>query len=171
MTSVFTWASGLGVIAVYALCAALHGQFIPVALSAPFYVMTIPLFSILIPIYAWSNTHDLSWGTRPTAEAARAVAAEVQEKLKGDDEAARTTFRSLVLIFWIGCNWLFAQVLSVSSGLATATTVTYTSSGLLVYGYTLGSLTVFVLGTRLLFSTVYALNEIVRGTCCTVRHR
>jgi hypothetical protein len=77
------------------------------------------------------------------------------------DEERRTEFRSRVLFAWIACNWLLAQALSQSAGLASATTATYTSVALATYGYVIGSLTVFVLGTRLIGSIVFAAREAV----------
>jgi hypothetical protein len=57
--SIFTWASGLGAILLYAVVAALHGQLRPVIISAPFYILAIPLFSILIPICEEARSRGL----------------------------------------------------------------------------------------------------------------
>ena len=69
------YVSGVGSLGLVALCAALQGQLLPVLLSALHYLACIPLFTVLIPIYAWANTHDLSWGTRPGGSAQRSGAA------------------------------------------------------------------------------------------------
>lgn len=94
------------------VCGALQGRLLPLLGSVVHYLFLFPLFQILIPIYAWSNTHDLSWGTRPAGDAG-------EDQLRADAEKERKEFRSRALALWVTTNWLLAQVLSeTSSGAA-----------------------------------------------------
>jgi len=162
VSSVFSWTAGAGAVGTCAVAALLHGQLRPIVVTAPFYLAAIPLFTILIPIYSWSNTNDLSWGTRPTLAASADVAAAAK-RVEELDKTARDGFRSRVLFAWVASNWVLAQALSHSAGLANATTVTLTSTALIYYGWGLGALTAFVLGTRVCFSILYALSEAAYG--------
>ena len=149
------WGSGLGALAVYLLCGALQGQLIPLILSLPHYILSIPLFTVLIPIYSWSNTHDLSWGTRPGGDVAAAAAAERTNR----------EFRSRVLASWITCNWLLAQALSQTSGIGSNSTgkVAYEAPALLYYGYALALLSAFSLGARVAGCLVFVALEAAHG--------
>ena len=107
--SAFAWLTGLGVLFFFFVCGALQGRLLPLLGSVVHYLFLFPLFQILIPIYAWSNTHDLSWGTRPAGESG-------EDKLRADAEKERKEFRSRALALWVTTNWVLAQVLSETSG-------------------------------------------------------
>lgn len=153
VSSVFVWVSGLGVLIVYAFCCCLQGQLFPVVLSAFHYTACLPLFNILIPIYSWSNTHDLSWGTRPsTADPAAAAAAAATVRTNAE-------FRSRVLAAWITCNWVLAQALSQSAGLGSSSSVGFESPALYWYGIAIGGLLAFSLGARIVGCLFFVIFE------------
>jgi chitin synthase len=143
VSSPAVWVSGVGALAVYLLCGALMGQAVPLVLSAAHYLASIPLFSILIPIYAWSNTHDLSWGTRPGGDPTAAEAAAAATRTHRE-------FRSRMLASWIACNWILAQTLSQSAGVGSNSKASFSAPALLYYGYALAALSALSFGARVL---------------------
>ena len=48
----------------YFLAGALHGEVLPMLLSALQYFVMLPTTINILSIYAFCNTHDLSWGTK-----------------------------------------------------------------------------------------------------------
>lgn len=75
-----------------------------------------PTYVNIFTIYAISNIHDVSWGSRPSTETVTETSDEKSKKLKkaaDDKEVAFMNFRSMFLIFWCVAN------LSTSYGLYT----------------------------------------------------
>merc|ERR1711920_108258 len=117
----------IGATGVIFFCAMIHGEF-GVFLSTPMYYALLPTYINILGIFAYSNLHDLSWGTkglesggghgpskakaggaggvkdvakmRKAMEAAKAKAAA--EAL--DTENSFRTFRSTLLMIWLFTN-------------------------------------------------------------------
>lgn len=67
----------------------------------PFQLVTQNTFA---PDLSYCNTNDVSWGNRPGG--AHAVSADVQAQ----DRRFRS-FRSMLVVFWLGSNWVLSQAL------------------------------------------------------------
>ena len=65
------------------------------------YLYVIPLYSIIFVIYAFCNTHDLSWGNRPTTEIDHNSSV-----LKNEKDKEYKAFRTNLLIGWLLLNIL-----------------------------------------------------------------
>jgi hypothetical protein len=72
------------------------------------YLFMTPLYSIIFVEYAFCNTHDLSWGNRPTTDVE-----PNQARSKVEKEKEYKVFRANLLIFWIILNVL-VYILTVS---------------------------------------------------------
>lgn len=48
----------------YIVLALLHGELATLTTSLVGYMFMMPAFQIMMPIYAFSNVHDVSWGTK-----------------------------------------------------------------------------------------------------------
>ncbi|DAZ97368.1 TPA: hypothetical protein N0F65_003391 [Lagenidium giganteum] len=117
----------------------LHGEF-SVLLSTIQYFFMLPTFVNILGIYAYSNLHDLSWGTKglesgsghgPAKAGAGAgnlkeivaqqkrIEAEKQRaaREKEDVDNSFRAFRSTLLLFWLVTNavWLYSMINYVSS--------------------------------------------------------
>ncbi|TMW60216.1 hypothetical protein Poli38472_000258 [Pythium oligandrum] len=116
----------------------LHGEF-TVLLSTLQYFFMLPTFVNILGIYAYSNLHDLSWGTKGLETATghgpakagaggnlkeivaqqKRVEAEKQRaaREKEDVDNSFRAFRSSLLLFWLVTNaaWIYAMTDYVSS--------------------------------------------------------
>ncbi|KAL4114821.1 hypothetical protein PRIC2_014274 [Phytophthora ramorum] len=116
----------------------IHGEF-SVLLSTLQYYFMLPTFVNILGIYAYSNLHDLSWGTKGLETAGHAAAKVTQgngnlkeivaqqkrlEALKQqaaeekeDVDNSFRAFRSSLLIFWLVTNavWMYCMTYFVSS--------------------------------------------------------
>ncbi|CAK4411240.1 unnamed protein product [Aphanomyces euteiches] len=126
--------SSLGLIFISAF---LHGEF-SILLSFVQYYFMLPTFVNILGIYAYSNLHDLSWGTKglesggghgpakaaggnvkdvvaqqKKLEAARAAAAKEKEDVDNSFRA----FRSTLLLSWLVSNgvWMYVIMATVAS--------------------------------------------------------
>ncbi|GMF26524.1 unnamed protein product [Phytophthora lilii] len=109
----------------------IHGEF-SVLLSTIQYYFMLPTFVNTLGIYAYSNLHDLSWGTKGPAKVAQGngnlkevvaqqkrIEAEKQRtaKEKEDVDNSFRAFRSALLLFWLVTNavWMYCMTYFVSS--------------------------------------------------------
>lgn len=121
-------------IGLFFVSALMHGEFFHVVISFFQYIIMLPSFVNIFMVYAFCNTHDLSWGTKGI-EAAHGVAAVAGGKAGGGRRLSVTSakqvmlqrqaeereakekrakdgqnrdrleeFRSNVLMFWLACN-------------------------------------------------------------------
>nr|ADE62521.1 chitin synthase 2 [Saprolegnia monoica] len=120
------------------LSAFVHGEF-SILLSVIQYFFMLPTFVNVLGIYAYSNLHDLSWGTKglesggghgPTKTGGGNVkdVVEQQKKLEAQRQAAAKekedvdnsfrAFRSTLLLSWLTTNgiWLYVVTDYMSSG-------------------------------------------------------
>jgi len=80
-------------ILIYLAVGIVYGELAPLLLSFSQYWFMIPTFSIVFPIFANANIHDVSWGTKNI------------EASKADEKASSLRFfRNCLLAFWIACN-------------------------------------------------------------------
>ncbi|KAL3669585.1 Chitin synthase, class 2 [Phytophthora oleae] len=116
----------------------IHGEF-SVLLSTLQYYFMLPTFVNILGIYAYSNLHDLSWGTKGLETAGhgavrvtqgngnlkeivaqqKRIEAEKQRaaKEKEDVDNSFRAFRSSLLLFWLVTNavWVYCMTYFVSS--------------------------------------------------------
>ena len=87
------------VVCVFVISGLLHPREILCLLHGVLYFVTIPSMSLLLNVYAYSNTHVVSWGTReipktikkkPVEAAAKEQHLGVFSAKKGDDETGLT---------------------------------------------------------------------------------
>ena len=70
----------------------LHKRIFSLLFVFPRYLLCLPIFTVMVPIYAFCNMHDISWGTKglekviPLRE--RKIEAEIQAKLDKDLRAS-----------------------------------------------------------------------------------
>lgn len=98
-----------------------------------------PTYVNIFTIYAISNIHDISWGSRPSVQSATAMKASAvrEEKYKN--------FRANFLIIWVGAN------------LAIGGVVTYLSrNGRVVILLIIGAFLAIVTAVKLFFSIIHA---------------
>ena len=67
--------------------------------ALPFYLLLVPLFIIILPIRAFSNIHDISWGTKGLEAATNDSRKESFQR-----------FRSIYLLGWMAYNVAFAGI-------------------------------------------------------------
>ncbi|KAF0699308.1 Aste57867_10098 [Aphanomyces stellatus] len=119
------------------LSAFLHGEF-SILFSFVQYFFMLPTFVNILGIYAYSNLHDLSWGTKglesggghgpakagggnvkDVVEQQKRLEAARQKKAKEDQEVDDSfrAFRSTLLLSWLVSNgiWMYIIVVMVSS--------------------------------------------------------
>ena len=77
------------VVCVLVISGLLHPREILCLLHGVLYFVTIPSMSLLLIVYAYSNTHVVSWGTREIPKTIRKKPVEAAAK-KGDDETGLT---------------------------------------------------------------------------------
>jgi cellulose synthase/poly-beta-1,6-N-acetylglucosamine synthase-like glycosyltransferase len=74
------------------------------------YIFVVPLYSIILVIYAYCNIHDLTWGNRPPSN-------EAASKNKQKQESEYMYFRANFLMIWFVLNiLLYVATLKASSG-------------------------------------------------------
>ncbi|CEO96773.1 hypothetical protein PBRA_005377 [Plasmodiophora brassicae] len=144
-------------VSVYLVGAFLHGELFPVVCSMIQYFFMLPTFLIAFPIYSFCNIHDISWGTkgletaqervvRATNRAEREAAERKMEQRHQHVQQTNTrfrTFRSYLVIAWVGSNVAFIGLVS-TFGLNTTMYFTVTF-------YVFGFFNVF----RFVFSLIY----------------
>jgi len=112
----------------------LHGELAHVAVALVQYFVMIPTFINILAVYAYSNIHDLSWGTKgleggddaksvKTKKGRGSIAnfierekaqKEADKRLKRQQykiEAQFKNFRTFVLAFWILSNFWYANII------------------------------------------------------------
>jgi len=113
----------------------LHGELAHVAVALIQYFVMIPTFINILAVYAYSNIHDLSWGTKGLEKEAesksfkerkkgRGSIANFIEREKAQKEAERKrkrqqykieaqfkNFRTFILAFWILSNFWYANII------------------------------------------------------------
>jgi cellulose synthase/poly-beta-1,6-N-acetylglucosamine synthase-like glycosyltransferase len=73
----------------------LQGHFLTCIVSFPQYWFCLPIYSVIIPIYAVTNLHDLTWGTK---SADKASPAELQRRKEF------INLRNSVFLVWLAMN-------------------------------------------------------------------
>lgn len=48
----------------YVVLAVLHGELVTLLTAIIGYVFMMPTFLVIMPIFAFTNVHDVSWGTK-----------------------------------------------------------------------------------------------------------
>lgn len=82
----------------YVIAGAAHGSLFRLLSVTGQYVVLIPFFNITLPIYSFSNLHDISWGTKEGSlrEEARRMHNDIASKRERRAEKARNLLKSLV---------------------------------------------------------------------------
>lgn len=93
---------GLVSIASIILSAVVHMEIFSVVFSILQYFFMIPTYLVIFQLYAFSNIHDVSWGTRASTAG---VPLEVRKKAVKQDNEYRG-FRSQVLLMYIILNFI-----------------------------------------------------------------
>ncbi|CEP01513.1 hypothetical protein PBRA_002119 [Plasmodiophora brassicae] len=91
----------------YVVLAVLHGELVTLLTAIIGYVFMMPTFLVIMPIFAFTNVHDVSWGTKDLDSAAFGDA-NANEKVKERVRRRFNMFRITLLLFWIGSNVVLA---------------------------------------------------------------
>ena len=138
---------GLANTGVYFVAALLHGQLHHVALTFVQYTFLQPTYINVFQIFAFCNTHDLSWGTKGL---------DSDSSVQKDVLARRIEFRTFLVIGWSITNLLLAFIVDSCSGRFTA--VQFEKILLLI---TLG-----FNAFRFFGSCMYLVQRVFRHCCC-----
>ena len=100
--------TGLGIAntMVYFIAALLHGEFVHILLTFVQYTFLQPTYINVFQIFAFCNTHDLSWGTKGL---------DTDNYDQKEVMAARIEFRTFLVIAWSICNMILAFVIDGAS--------------------------------------------------------
>ncbi|CEP03269.1 chitin synthase [Plasmodiophora brassicae] len=99
----------------YIVLALMHGELSTMASSCLGYLIMMPSFMIIMPIYAFSNVHDVSWGTKELHHSSydsaktESVGAHVRKRFQ--------LFRMRLLTSWVSTNVLLVIVTVAYSAL------------------------------------------------------
>jgi len=142
--------AGLGIIntGIYFLSALLHGELIPVSLTFIQYTFLQPTYINMVQIFAFCNTHDLSWGTKGL---------DVDNVGQKEVLAKRIEFRTFLVIGWSISNMLLAFVVNGSTGSSVDANVQFMKIMLFI---TLGFNAVRFIG-----SCMYLVGRVTRWIC------
>jgi len=101
--------AGLGIAntAIYFVAALLHGQLTHVLCTFIQYTFLQPTYVNVFQIFAFCNTHDLSWGTKGL---------DTDSSAQKDVLAKRIEFRTFLVIAWSVSNMLLAFLVDHASG-------------------------------------------------------
>lgn len=144
--------TGLGLIntGVYFVAALLHGQLHHIVLTFVQYMYMQPTYVNVFQIFAFCNTHDLSWGTKGL---------DSDSSAQRDVMAKRLEFRSFLVIGWSVSNLGLAFAVNSLKG-----SFTVTDFMKVMLFVTLG-----FNGFRFIGSTLYLVQRLFR--CCAPKQR
>lgn len=91
----------------FIITSVLHGQVFAVAQYFVQYLLFLPVYITVLPMYAFCNLHDCSWGNRPTEGS---QGHELQEM----KEQEYIAFKLRALFLWLTSNWI-VRVLCVNA--------------------------------------------------------
>ena len=139
-------ALGLANTGVYFVAALFHGEIHHILFTFVQYIYMQPTYVNMFQIFAFSNTHDLSWGTKGL---------DNDSSSHKDVLAQRLEFRTFLVIGWSISNMLGVFLIN---SLATITPDQF-MKGLLF-------MTLGFNGIRFLGSCMYLVQRMVRAVCC-----
>ncbi|CEO96367.1 unnamed protein product (mitochondrion) [Plasmodiophora brassicae] len=116
----------------------LHGALTDILVSFVPFVALLPSFLIVFPVYALTNTHDVSWGTKDLNTAAEPLDEMTREIVRH----RFSRFRTVVVVVWILSNILLVFLVAYFN----ASNIFLTASVLLI---------LLLNGSRLLGSVFY----------------
>lgn len=144
-------ALGIANTAIYFLAAFFHGELHHVLLTFVQYIYMQPTYVNVFQIFAFANTHDLSWGTKGL---------DSDSSSQKDVLARRLEFRTFLVIGWSISNMV---VVFIVNSLQNLTPVEFMKALLFV---TLGFNAIRFLG-----SCMYLVQRIGRKLCCCKKRR
>jgi chitin synthase len=121
--------AAVGAMGVYLLSALIHGDLFPILGSIAQYFFMLPTFLVGFPIYSFCNVHDISWGTKGLEAVSKDLQVDQSDSLAKRDnkvnklemykqtiedaDARFRSFRSQLVIGWLGSNILFILIVSM----------------------------------------------------------